>query len=141
MMPTKNIPSKTPAPPIENKPGSIFLAFLKFKISAPIKVPKTPETKAQGVINSGAKIQAKSKAKMGGTMAGRAIPLLGTGLAKNLQTRIIKIMAIKTGSKGILNKKYIESKTGITAPPKFIAIPEALSFGVLNKPKKEVSET
>jgi len=104
-MPTKNIPSKTPAPPIESKPGPIFFAFLKFKISAPIKVPKTPETKAQGAINSGAKIQAKRTAKIGGIIAGIVIPLSGIGLAKILETRTIKKVAIKTGSKDTLLKK------------------------------------
>jgi len=141
MMPTRKMPSKTPAPPIENKPGPIFLALCKFKISAPIRVPKTPETKAQGAINSGANIKAKIKAKSGGIKVGKTIPMCGTGLANILQTKIIKTIAIKTGSKGILNRKYIESKTGITAPPKFTAMPEVLSFGALNKPKKDGSET
>lgn len=137
MIPTKKMPSKTPAPPMESNPGPSFLALCKFRTSAPIKVPKTPDMKAVGAIKSGAKIQAKIRAKIGGITAGRAIPLPGTGLAKNLETKIIKITAIKTGSKGTLNRKYIESKTGIIAPPKFIAIPETLNFGALNKPKKE----
>jgi len=105
MIPTKNIPSKTPAPPIESKPGSNFFAFLKFKMSAPIKIPKTPEIKAEGAINSGAKIQAKKTAKIGGIMAEIAMPRPGIGLAKILEARTIKKVAIKTGFKGTLNKK------------------------------------
>ena len=52
MIPTKNISSKTPAPPIEIKPGLDFLAFLKLRISAPINVPKTPDTKPHGAAKS-----------------------------------------------------------------------------------------
>ena len=105
MMPTKNIASKTPAPPIENKPGPIFFALFKFKISAPIKVPKTPEIKALGAINSGAKIQAKRTAKIGGINAEIVIPLPETGLEKNFETKTIKRVAIKTGFNGTLLKK------------------------------------
>ena len=104
-MPTKNMPSKTPAPPIESNPGLNFLALLKFKISAPIKVPKTPETKAQGAINSGAKIQAKRTANNGGIKAEIAMPLPGTALEKIFETKIIKRVAAKTGSIGTLLKK------------------------------------
>lgn len=105
MMPTKKMPSKTPAPPIESNPGPNFLALCKFKTSAPIKVPKTPEIKAQGAINSGAKIQAKRTANKGGIKAEIPIPLPGIGLEKSLEIKIIKKVAIKTGSKDTLLKK------------------------------------
>jgi len=81
-MPTKKMPSKTPAPPIEIKPGLSFWAFLIFKMSAPIKAPKTPETKAQGAANPGAKIKAKIAEKIGGTKKGKVIPLPGIIRAK-----------------------------------------------------------
>ncbi len=105
MIPIRNMPSKTPAPPIESNPGPNFLALCKFKISAPIKVPKTPEIKAQGAANSGAKIIAKRTANKGGIKAGIAMPRPGTGLEKNFETKTIKRVAIKTGSKGTLLKK------------------------------------
>ena len=105
MMPTKNMPSKTPAPPIESNPGPNFLALCKFRISAPIKVPKTPEIKAQGAANSGASIIAKRTANNGGIKAEIAIPLPGIGLERNFEIKIIKRVAIKTGSKGTLLRK------------------------------------
>ncbi len=83
MIPIKNIPSKTPAPPIDSNPGPSLLAFLKFKISAPIKVPKTPEIKAQGAVNPGAKIKAKITAKSGGIKAKIVIPLPGKNREKS----------------------------------------------------------
>ena len=101
----KNIPSKTPAPPIEINPGFNLRAFLKFKISAPIKVPKTPDIKAQEAVNSGAKIKAKIRAKNGGRKNGIVIPLPGTILAKNFEDIAIKKTAIKTGCQGTLVKK------------------------------------
>ena len=104
-MPTRKMPSNTPAPPIESNPGPNFLALCKFKISAPIKVPKTPEIKAQGAANSGAKIIAKRTANNGGIKAEIAIPLPGTGLERSFETKIIKRVAIKTGSKGTLLRK------------------------------------
>ena len=90
---------------MEIKPGLTFRAFLKFKISPPIKVPKTPEIKAQGAAKFEAKIKAKITAKKGGSRAGITIPLPGTILAKNFKDIIIKIVAAKTGSQGILVKK------------------------------------
>jgi len=51
--PTKNIPSNTPAPPIETIPKDAFLIFGKFIKSAPISVPKTPEIKARGEAKEG----------------------------------------------------------------------------------------
>ena len=74
-----------------------FRAFLRFKRSAPIKVPKTPEIKAVGAANSGAKIKAKRAEKIGGIKAGSKTPLPGIVLAKNLEITIIKIVAIKIG--------------------------------------------
>ena len=74
-----------------------FRAFPKFKRSAPIKVPKTPEIKAEGAANPGAKIKAKRAEKIGGINPGSKIPLPGIILAKNLEIIIIKIVVIKTG--------------------------------------------
>ena len=74
-----------------------FRAFPRFKRSAPIKVPKTPEIKAEGAANFGAKIKEKRAEKIGGTKAGRATPLPGIVLAKNLEIIIIKTVAIKIG--------------------------------------------
>ena len=100
IIPTKNIPSKTPAPPIATNPPYFCPSpknLGRDKISAPIKTPRTPEIKAQGVANSGAKIKAKIAEKIGGIKAGNEIPIPGIILAKNLQIIIIKIVAIKTG--------------------------------------------
>ncbi len=105
IIPIRNIPSKTPAPPIDKSPGPNFLALCKFKISAPIKVPKTPEIKAVGAANSGAKIMAKRTAKSGGIKAEIPIPLPGITLEKILAIKIIKKVAVKTGSNGTLLKK------------------------------------
>ena len=104
-IPTKNIPSKTPAPPIDKIPGPNFLALGKFKISAPIKVPKTPEIKAVGAAKLGAKIKAKRRANKGGIKAGMPMPRPGIGRERNFEIITIKIVAIKTGLKGILLKK------------------------------------
>ncbi len=95
-MPTKNIPSKTPAPPIDKDP-LYFKAFLRFKISPPIKTPIVPAIKAQGAAKSGAKSSAKIAEKIGGSNAGILMPTPGTILAKNFETTTIKKVAIKTG--------------------------------------------
>lgn len=104
-MPTKNIPSKTPAPPIESVPGPNFLILCKFKMSAPISVPRTPEIKAVGAANSGANIIAKRTANNGGIKAEIPIPFPGMVLENSFEIITIKRVAIKTGSKETLVKK------------------------------------
>ena len=96
IIPTKNIPSNTPAPPMEINPPN-FQALFKFKISAPISTPKVPEIKAAGAENAGARIIAKMAENTGGMMAGKEIPLPGTTLARNFEITIIKRVAIKIG--------------------------------------------
>jgi len=93
------MPSKTPAPPIEIIPGETFLTLPKFKISPPIKVPQTPEIKAQEAAYSGVKAKASKTEKIGGIKGEMTIPLPGTTLDKNLQTKINKKTDNKTGSK------------------------------------------
>jgi len=93
------MPSKTPAPPIEIIPGETFLIFPRFKRSPPIKVPQTPEIKAQEAAYSGAKNKANKAEKIGGIKGEITIPLPGTTLDKNLQTKINKKTDNKTGSK------------------------------------------
>lgn len=97
-MPTRNMPSKTPAPPIERNPP-YFLIFLKFKMSAPKSVPRVPDIKAQIAGNWGNRIIAKIAEKIGGKKAGKEIPLPGTTLANNFETRTIKIVAMIIGFK------------------------------------------
>lgn len=104
-MPTKNIPSNTPAPPMEINPGLSLMAFLKFRISAPIKVPKTPDIKAQAAEKPGAKIKENPRDKKGGIKAGITIPLSGTILAKNFIARAVKKTAPKTGCQLTLKRR------------------------------------
>ena len=66
-------------------------------MSAPIKVPRVPAIKAQGAANPGLKIRAKRAENMGGIKAGKEIPFPGITRDIDLERRVIKIMAIKTG--------------------------------------------
>ena len=94
-MPTKNMPSKTPAPPIEIIPGKDFLAFEIFKISPPIRVPRTPIVKAPGAINSEAKIKAKKTENKGGAKKGITIPLPGTIFATYFTNKDIRTLTAR----------------------------------------------
>ena len=76
-IPVRNIPSKTPAPPIETNPPKLRI-FLRFNKSAPINVPKTPEIKAQGAVKLGIRIKEKITENKGGIKMGKVIPLPGT---------------------------------------------------------------
>ena len=85
---------------METNPPNFWTLF-KFRISAPINVPKTPEIKAVGAANSEVKIKAKIAEKIGGIKVGKETPPFprkgGVILAKNLEIIIIKIVAIKIG--------------------------------------------
>jgi hypothetical protein len=96
-MPIKNIPSKTPAPPMDMKPELMLWILFILSKSAPINTPNTPETKAQGAAKSGANAKAKIAEKMGGIIA-VSNPFLGS-IWKKIRNYYIKTVAISTGFK------------------------------------------
>lgn len=84
--------------------------------------PSTPEIYATGILLPGDNRKASPTAISGGISAGMWTPIPGVTVDKRKHTIVVIIVAKKVGSSGAFGRRYTHNKSGITQPPRFIAI-------------------